>query len=108
MRTCTAKVFHWVKQRPWNLTQGDIERNVDGLSDYEGPNACELTKKIHTLKRFGMDAQLKVALEVLREAPLSIACLEQGHACAAIIMRKHPRLAENSLSSRALLGAFRK
>ena len=102
-------LFAFLDKEPFNLTQGDIGENVRRIGATE---QSELRGDISRKIKFALDmgvhpARLEDGLRLLREAPVTVTNVEQGHASAAVIRRDHMQIGEAALSARAALHAAR-
>ena len=93
-----------VDQEPFSLCIGDIPANVAALRAREEAITDERVLRIRRLLDAGFpDAMLVEGLEAVRELPFSTASVEQAHASAAVLMRRHDRYTENTMQVRSLL-----
>ena len=95
------------KQLPWSLGVGDVDENLSRLAG--GPLPAQPTaQKIWQLLRIGYNnAQLKIGLALLLDAPWGTASVEQQHASATVVKKFHPEISQESLMERAFLHTFR-
>ena len=103
------RIWSAVDRYPWKLALGDRLKTVDDLRKLDAPPADEpLTRKVWYLaKEKFPDVQLAEALGMLAHIGWSSATVEQLHASAAQVKRRHHMYGLNSLISRALVHTAR-
>ena len=88
------------------MTQGNIQENVRELRvrDTTDPTV----QKMKNLVLNGVpETQVVAALKLPRDAPCSVAMIEEAHACAAWVMREHPDLSQGMLPARSPVSQVR-
>ena len=83
--------FRKVRQYPYKLTQGDMEKNLEELAALDFDCIVDpTTKKIWILLDIGWDrAALLKALKLLRDLPFSVQLCEKAHGSGAKLMALH-------------------
>ena len=84
--------FALLKEDPWRLTQGDIERNLEQLAQEDLQDISSLVCRNIALCQRVMPFETLLAVQLLRDAPCSIGLIEKGHAPGAFIKKAHKRL----------------
>lgn len=87
---------------PWRLALGDdIMDNLRSFCDEPWP-ADEVSKKIRELLDIGVDIrEVAEGVSLLRDVPWSSKVVEQGHAAASRILRRHKTLGAKSTQARS-------
>ena len=100
------ELFQELGVDPLAMVQGDIGENLNNLLHREVSDPT--VQKMRSLLRAGVPAaQLRGALELLRDAPCTVQMIEEAHACAAWVMREHPALNEAALLARSTVSQLR-
>jgi len=90
------------------MTQGDIVANVRNLAVSVAPPADNLQQRMKNMLDDGATVDGVVeGVELLRDAPMSTAVDEEGHALSACLARDHKRLTEKGLRVRSVLAALK-
>ena len=91
------------REHPWSLAAGDITVNLDVLK--AGPCPAEpVACRIWHLMQLGVCREEVVAgLRLLLDAPWSSEAVEQGHAAASRLIRRHKDLGVKRCMTRALV-----
>ena len=102
------EVYTSVWEEPLALCRGNSAANVAALQARPGPVHDERVRRMKNLP--GAGYPLETVVEGLRELvqiPFSTKLVEEAHASAAIIMRKHERYSEGTMRIRSLLHGVR-
>ena len=88
---------------PWSLCVGDVDRNLDELRREEAPTE-RVALQIYRLLRIGYSrGAIKQGLALMANCPWSSVCVEQGHVCASMTMRRHKEYSANTMRARSML-----
>jgi hypothetical protein len=87
-------------QAPWKYAIGDVRRNVEDLK--VAPPAAERTSsKLQLLAQGGFEHEVVKGLELLKEAAMTTILVEQAHASAAKLIRRHQQLGMDVMCARS-------
>ena len=88
---------------PGSLCVGDVDRNLDELRREEAPTE-RVALQIYRLLRIGYSrGAIKQGLALMANCPWSSVCVEQGHVCASMTMRRHKEYSANTMRARSRL-----
>ena len=100
------EIFALVEADPLAMTQGDITENIRLLATRNPSDPVTIQMK-QMVEQYGVEAQLAEALRLLRDAPMSTAMVEEGHACGHMIMKEHPTMSKETMLARSCLAQMR-
>jgi hypothetical protein len=97
-----------VVRPPWDLIQGDLDKNLQRLSDLSDPPDEEVTRKIWTLLGLGWNyADIRKGLELMRLVSWSSTPVEQAHSGSHHIMKRHKTYGARTMRARVMLHMMR-
>ena len=94
-------VLRTARELPWSLAVGNIIANLEALMHQDRPLE-QTSSRIYDMLQFGIDInEVAEGVSLLKDVPWSSEAVEQGHAAASRLLRKHKTLGMKSCQARA-------
>ena len=98
------KIFAFVQQWPWRLTQGDIVANLQEMKLHTGDIVDVCTHKIRELLQLGLSLERLVdGVKLIRDTPWPAMGVEQAYGPCAAIHKQYPMYALDMVSRREVI-----
>lgn len=102
------KIFAETRRYPFCLCKGDMSLNLATLAAGVRPTHESVADQMWQLLQFDYPASALIeVLQSISDLPWSSMAVEQAHAGAAVVMRYHPDLHEDSMMCRSMLYQMR-
>jgi len=95
------------QELPWRLATGNVQKNLDNLSDGGCPTEPTAAKIWHLLRMGWNRASIEAGVELFLQISWGVGPCEQQHASAALTARHHPGFYPETLQIRSLLHTMR-